>query len=186
MVVRLTGGTAGDGLYTMYDESMSTSAPPATASASPTAQAPSAATVAAFRGNVFGVMLMLIVQFALGMWVNLYATIPAADSGAGVLDGAVRAITNGPLGLTLHAILGIGILASAIAATVRSVAIGSRAWVVVAGLGLLAAVIAALAGTRFVGTGGAGASFLMALTAAFAMLCYALLLFRAGVVTAGG
>jgi hypothetical protein len=131
--------------------------------------------LAALRGNTFGVLAMLIVEFAIGMVVNLYATIPAKDSGSGIFGAIGRALTNGPASLATHAGLGLLIVLAAVALPVRSIVSRHIASSVLSLIGLAAIVAAALNGARFVADGGpASASLAMALSTALAMLCYAI------------
>jgi hypothetical protein len=135
----------------------------------------SARQVAALRGNTFGVLVMLIVQFAIGITVNLYATIPAKDRGSGIFGAVGRALTSGPASLATHAGLGLLIVLAAVALLVRSIVTRHTASIVLSAIGLAAIVSAALNGARFVADGGpASASLAMALSTAVAMLCYAL------------
>ena len=129
----------------------------------------------ALRGNTFGVLAMLIVQFAIGIVVNLYATIPAKDKGSGIFGAIGRALTSGPASLAAHAGLGLLIVLAAVALVVRSIVTRHTASIVLSAIGLAAIVAAALNGTRFVADGGpANASLAMALSTAVAMLCYAI------------
>lgn len=130
--------------------------------------------LAALRGNTFGALAMLIVQFAIGIVVNLYATIPARDKGSGIVGAIGRALTNGPASLATHAGLGLLIVLVAIALVVRSIVSRHVASIVLSVIGLAAIVSAAVNGARFVADGGpANASLAMALSTAVAMLCYA-------------
>jgi hypothetical protein len=131
--------------------------------------------LAALRGNTFGVLAMLIVQFGIGIVVNLYATIPAKDSGSGIFGAIGRALSNGPASLAAHAGLGLLIVLAAVALVVRSIVARHTASIVLSVMGLGAIVSAALNGARFVADGGpANASLAMALSTAVAMLCYAI------------
>lgn len=135
----------------------------------------SARQLAALRGNTFGALVMLIVQFATGITVNLYATIPAKDRGSGTFGAVGRALTSGPASLAAHAGLGLLILLAAVALVVRSIISRHTASIVLSAIGLAAIVSAALNGARFVADGGpASASLAMGLSTAVAMLCYAL------------
>jgi hypothetical protein len=137
--------------------------------------------LAALRGNTFGVLAMLIVQFAVGMVVNLYATIPARDKGSGIVGAIGRALTNGPASLASHAGLGLLIVLVGVALVVRSIVARHTASILLSVVGLAAIVSAAVNGARFVADGGpANASLAMALSTAVAMLCYALGLFLLG------
>jgi len=131
--------------------------------------------LAALRGNTFGVLAMLIVQFAIGIVVNLYATIPAKDKGSGIFGAIGRALTDGPASLATHAGLGLLIVLAAVALVVRSIVAKHIASIVLSVIGLAAIIAAALNGARFVADGGqANASLAMALSTAVAMLCYAI------------
>ena len=131
--------------------------------------------LAALRGNTFGVLAMLIVQFAIGIVVNLYATIPAKDKGSGIFGAIGRALTNGPASLATHAGLGLLIVLAAVALVVRSIVTRHAASSVLSLIGLAAILAAAVNGARFVADGGpANASLAMALSTAVAMLCYAI------------
>jgi hypothetical protein len=135
----------------------------------------------ALRGNTFGVLAMLIVQFAIGVVVNLYATIPAKDQGSGIVGAIGRALVNGPASLAVHAGLGLLIVLAAIALVVRSIIARHTVSIVLSVIGLAAIASAALNGARFVTDGGlASASLAMALSTAVAMLCYAAGLFVLG------
>jgi hypothetical protein len=140
----------------------------------PTPRVLSARQLAALRGNSFGVLAMLIIQFAIGMWVNLYAQVPAADRGSGIFGAVGRALTNGPAALAAHAGLGLLIVLAALALLVRSILARQVTAVIASSIGLLAIVSAAVNGARFVADGGpANASLAMALSTAVAMLSYA-------------
>ena len=137
--------------------------------------------LAALRGNTFGALAMLIVQVAIGIVVNLYATIPAKDKGSGIFGAIGRALTGGPASLATHAGLGLLIVLAAVALVVRSIVTRHTASIVLSAIGLAAIVSAALNGARFVADGGpASASLAMALSTAVAMLSYAIGLFLLG------
>jgi hypothetical protein len=135
---------------------MTTPAPPAT-------RVPAAPSrLAALRGNCMGAAVLLIVQFGLGMGVNLYVTLPARKSFLSTVFGSAV--------LAVHAIVALALLGAAIAALVR--AIRTRRAVAFTSVGLAAIVAAAIAGVSFTGNQSAGASLGMALATAVAMFCY--------------
>jgi len=145
---------------------------------------PSARELARLRGQTFGALVMLIVQFAIGVVVNLYVTVPAADRG-GFFGALGKALTNGPAALASHAGLGLLIVLAALALIVRAIIIRHTPTIVLSVLGLLSIIGAAANGIRFVSDGGAdNASLAMALAAAGAMLWYAISLFILGGATA--
>jgi hypothetical protein len=119
------------------------------------------------RGNCMGAAVLLIVQFGLGMGLNLYVTLPAGKSflstvfGSPGLDGTVLAV---------HAIVALALLGAAISALVRAIRV--RRAVAFTSAGLAAIVAAAAAGVSFAGSQSNGASLAMALATAMAMFCY--------------
>ena len=50
--------------------------------------------------------VLLLVQYGLGIGVNLFVTMPGRDHGAGL--GA--AIANGPVAVSIHAVLGLALI----------------------------------------------------------------------------
>jgi hypothetical protein len=127
-------------------------------------QIPTAAAsrLAALRGNCMGAAVLLIVQFGLGMGVNLYVTLPAHKSFFSTVFGSAT--------LAVHAVVALALLGAAISALVR--AIRTRRAVAFTGVGLAAILAAAIFGASFVGSQGQGASLGMALATAVAMFCY--------------
>jgi len=89
----------------------------------------------------------------------------------------VRSLTNGPIGLSLHAALGSVLVLIGLGLAIRAGA--TRRW------GLLALAIsgfagiagAAASGVRFVGTGNNGASMGMAASWAVAFIAYLIIMF---------
>ena len=140
----------------------------------------------ALRANSFAAIVILLIEFALGVWVNLYGHLPASDHGANVASGYAKAVSDGPAGLSIHAVLGAILVISAVTALVRAVRIRRAAMVGATAVGLLAIVSAAFSGASFVGNGDNGASMGMAVAAALAVGAYALvLLLSAGSGAAG-
>ncbi len=113
-------------------------------------------------------LLMLVAQYALGIVLNLYVAVPSADAHAGIL----RLIVNGPLTLTLHVLLGLVLVGTAIVLLVRAVTVGDRRFAVLAAGGLTAIGGAFAAGEIFVRGGAQFADATMAILTAVALLCY--------------
>jgi hypothetical protein len=120
-------------------------------------------------------VVMLVVQYGLGIVLNLYVTVPASDEHA----GSMQEIASGPLTLTLHALLGLALVATAIMLLVRAVGTGDRPIAVLAAAGLTAIGGAFACGEIFVRSGEQGASLAMALLTGVALLCYIGVLARA-------
>src|SRR5215469_1335105 len=67
-------------------------------------------------------MFFLAVQFSLGMIINLYVTVPASDQHASF----VQEVKTAPFALTVHVLVGLLLMAAAIAFVIR--AIGTGDW----------------------------------------------------------
>ena len=132
------------------------------------------------RGASMGALVMLIIQFAVGMIVNLYSAIPAGDANSTFWAAIGRALADGPAALTVHAILGLLLVVATVALVVRAVACRHVPVIVTSSIGLLAVLGAAASGSRFVSTGLNSASISMAVLTAVAMLCYAVSLYVLG------
>jgi hypothetical protein len=122
----------------------------------------------ALRGNCMGAAVLLIIEFALGISVNLYVAVPTGKRFLSeVFSSAV---------LGAHAVISLLLLGAAIGALVR--AIRARRLIVPASVGLAAIVAAGISGAMFVGSQSNGASLSMALATAVAMFCYLVAVFR--------
>jgi hypothetical protein len=147
-------------------------------------EAKSARTVRGLRANSLAALVMLLLEYGLGIWVNLYAQLPASDNGASLPAAFGRAVADGPIGLSIHAVLGAVLIISAISAVVRSFGVRRPVLIGAAITGLAAVVIAALSGARFVGDGADATSMSMAIAAGVAIGAYALMLFASAGVRA--
>jgi hypothetical protein len=119
-------------------------------------------TRSALRGNCMGAAVLLIVQFAVGMGVNLYVTLPKHKSFLPTVFGSAL--------LAAHVIVALLLLGAAVGAFVR--AIRARAAIAFTALGLAAILSAGIAGATFVGSAANAASLVMALATAVAMFSY--------------
>jgi hypothetical protein len=118
--------------------------------------------LAELRGNCMGAAVLLIIQFGIGIGVNLYVTVPEHKPFLSAVFGSAV--------LATHAIVAIVLLGAAIGAVVR--AIRARTAIVLNSAGLAAIAVAGIAGSSFVGNGSNGASLAMALATAVGMFCY--------------
>ena len=98
---------------------------------------------AGLRRPSLAILIVLIVQFALGIGVNLYVTLPAAGQ-----PGHASMFGNGAL-LALHAALGLFLILAAIFVLVRAVMARSVTLIVTSAVGLVAILLAALSGSGF-------------------------------------
>jgi hypothetical protein len=132
----------------------------------------------AVRRSSLWLSAALLVQYALGLWVSIYVTVPARDQGGGLLAAIGRALANGPAALAVHAGLGLFLLLGSIALVVRAVLARSGFFMITSAVSLLAVLGAAGSGAAFVNTGQDGASLTMGLLTAVALLCQVINLFR--------
>ncbi len=123
--------------------------------------------------------VLLLIQYLLGMAVNLYVTRPARHPGAGagnyfsgVVSGIGWVIPDGPLWAAAHAAFGLALVVAAFAVIALTRRQGNRAATVTSVLGALAIVGAGFNGTSFLNYGHAFSSMIMAGLWALALACY--------------
>jgi hypothetical protein len=115
--------------------------------------------------------LALILQYALGMVVNIYATLPKDFQGVGLGKAFSDAMSKGPASLAMHTGLGLVLLVAAVWLLLSSLLSGHRVVLASSTVALLAIVGAAFSGLNFVNTTQNSASLTMALLTGVALLC---------------
>jgi hypothetical protein len=138
---------------------------------------PAVRRVTGLRASAFGAVIMLLAEYCLGVWVNLYAQLPASDHGTGLLTAFGRAVANGPVTLALHALLGTLLVVTAIGVIIHAARARDTASTVIAVIAFVAVAGAWVSGARFVGGQSSSASFGMAAATAIALLGYVTILF---------
>ena len=113
-------------------------------------------------------LVMLVIQYGLGIILNLYVEVPASDAHAGILTE----IATAPAVLTAHAVLGIALIATGVLLVTRAVGVRDRLLAVLATAGLTTLGGAFGAGEIFVRNGQDTASMAMAILTGMALLCY--------------
>lgn len=151
----------------------------AAAGAAPDRAAPEPA-IARLRRSSLGAVLALLVQYGLGMGVNLFVNVPDADQGSGIGAAFGKAMSKGPAALAAHAGIGLLLVINVIVVLVIAVRARHRAALVSSIIGLLCVVGAAFSGASFVTTGKNGDSMSMALLTGIAVACYAINLYVLG------
>ena len=116
----------------------------------------------ALRGNCMGAAVLLIIQFGLGMGINLFVTLPRGQSFLSTVGTSAAVVA--------HAVIALAVLGAGISALVR--AIRARRAVGFTAAGLAAIVAAAGAGVSFAGSQADAASLAMALATAVALFSY--------------
>jgi hypothetical protein len=120
------------------------------------------------RLSSLGAVVMLIIQFVLGIIYNLYGTAPTSAKSVGLFSSP---------DLALHVILGILLVIAAVGQLIRAITVRHRLSIWMSAVGLVAIVAAGFAGLGFAGNGAAGASLGMSLAFAVALACYVVLVF---------
>jgi hypothetical protein len=122
---------------------------------------------------------VLLVQYLLGMVVNVYVILPARHPGAsasgyftGAASGIAWVISDGPAWAAAHAAFGLALTAAAIASIALTWKKGSSAGIATSVLGALAIIGAAFNGVSFLNYGHAFSSMIMAGLWALALGCY--------------
>jgi hypothetical protein len=113
-------------------------------------------------------LIALVVQFGLGMILNLYITIPASDQNAGF----VQEVKTAPLILTIHVLLGIALICAAGVLFIRAIGDRDRVMIAMTATGLAAILGAYAAGEVFVRNGQNSESLTMAILTGVALLSY--------------
>jgi len=129
------------------------------------------------RVNSFAAIVMLLIEFGLGVGVNLYVTLPSTGSGGSLSSAFRESVSGGPAILAVHAVLGTLLLLTGTSALVRAIVFRRRWTVVVTTVALVSIVVAWISGSKFVADGKSASSLSMALATAITILSYALILF---------
>jgi hypothetical protein len=127
-----------------------------------------ASRLARIRVSSLGGVIMLIIEFILGIVYNLYGTAPTASKSIGLFSSPV---------LALHVIVAILLLIAAVGQLVRAIGTRHRLTIWMSALGLVGILGAGFSGVGFAGNGAAGASLGMALAFAVSLAAYVVLVF---------
>lgn len=130
-------------------------------------------------------LALLLVQFVVGMFVNLFVGIPPGNPGAtvvfvlGAVPGMAWAVRAGGPALAFHTVLGLLLAANAVLVLVLAIKSGQRPLIAGAIFGLLGIVGAGLAGIDFLNYLVDRATFLMSVGFSVAVGAYVFTLFTA-------
>jgi len=142
-------------------------------------------------GFSFAQVLLLVAQSGLGMGVNLFVTLPAADQGKGLLSAFGDAMSRGPAAVAAHAGFGLLVFINACLLIVFSLTVRDTSVKLASAVGWLCIAGAAVSGAAFVNADPSQnsanyASLVMALLTMVALGCYAWNLYTLGAHTDGG
>jgi hypothetical protein len=137
------------------------------------------------RRMTLAAAVLVVIQVAIGMVVNLYVTVPAQHPGAhpanyfsGSFHSVIWAIGSGAISLAVHGAFGLALILFAIAVAVRAVRLRTGGLAVSSVLAALLVIGAGFNGASFLDFGGKNiSSLLMALLALGALCCYLLALY---------
>jgi hypothetical protein len=139
------------------------------------------------RNQFLGTLAFLIVQFLLGMAVNLFVTIPTDHPGAnppeyfgGVVQSVTWAVLHGHVLLQVHAVLGLLLVLNALGLLVAAIRMRARDLIVVTSLGLFGVLAAGFNGGSFLNYNQDFSSMIMATFFAWAVVSYTVGLFVTG------
>ena len=121
-------------------------------------------------------LVLVVAEYVIGMYVNLYTTIPRADHGHDV----GTAISNGPVMLSIHAVVGLLLGLGALAVLVQAIRSRRPAVIAWSAVGLVALAMASVAGSGFTSTGDPSASMAMSVLTGVALACYAANIYLCG------
>src|SRR6516165_8297863 len=105
--------------------------------------------LARVRRGSLAVLVLLVAEYGIGMYVNLYVTIPRADHD----HGLGSAIANGPVTLGIHAVVGLLLGLGAVGVLVQAIIARHLGVIVLSAIGLFALAFASVAGASFTSSG---------------------------------
>jgi hypothetical protein len=138
------------------------------------------------RRIVLGAMLLILVQAGIGMYVNLYVTVPLNHPGAnppfsnylgGSMHSLAWALGHGERQLVVHAVLGLALVVVVIGVAVYAIRLRSWAIGILSVVGGLMVVLAGFKGLSFLDFQNNSSSIFMALLAFGSLACYAAILY---------
>src|SRR4029077_18784022 len=131
------------------------------------------------RNQFLGTLVFLIIQFLLGMAVNLFVTMPTNHPGAnppeyfgGVVQSVTWAILHGHVLLIVHASVGLLLVLNALGLLVAAIKTRSRDLIWVTSLGLFGVLAAGFNGGSFLNYNQDFSSMLMEAFFAIAVVAY--------------
>ena len=119
------------------------------------------------NSQAIGLILGLVVQFLLGIAINLYVQFPANQTREQLWSFAFKQWL-----VVAHLVVGVGLVLGSIIFLIRSIRQKSLGWKILAAIGLIAVLIAWASGEEFVSTQADIWSFVMSIGFGIALLAY--------------
>jgi hypothetical protein len=136
------------------------------------------------RGQTFGAIVVILLQSGIGMFVNLFVTIPKHHSGAnpsdyfsGSTQSVAWAIGHGAIALAIHVVLGLLLAIMVIGIVARAFTLGRASIITWSILGALGSIGAGFTGAGFLDFKQDVSSFFMAILAFASMLCFVIMIY---------
>ena len=117
-----------------------------------------------FEREVIGANVSLVIQFLLGMYVNMYVEIPRSG------PAAQWSFAWHSLPVAAHILLGTFILLAGVSTLVRSIRMKNRHWIIAASIAVAGVLMSVLGGERYITTLNDIASYFMAVGFLIALL----------------
>jgi hypothetical protein len=115
------------------------------------------------------VLALTVVEYGIGMYVNLYVTVPPADRG----HDLGRVLTDGPAVLSLHVVIGLVLALGAVGVLAQAAMARHLGAIAASVAGLAALALADAAGASFTSSGHPADSMAMSVLTGIGLLCYA-------------
>lgn len=136
------------------------------------------------RRQAFGAVVLICVQSGLGMFVNLFVTIPGHHPGANPSDffaGSSRSVLwsmeHGAIALVLHTVLGLLLALMVIGVVAAALSVGRRSLITWSLLGGLLTIGAGFNGASFLDYHKDVSSFIMTVLALASVLCFLVIVY---------
>jgi hypothetical protein len=133
----------------------------------------SIAATARIRRGSLAVLVLTVLEYGIGMYVNLYVTVPRADHG----QDLGSAIVHGPAVLSAHAVIGLLLGLGALGVLAQAVMARHPGAIAASAVGLFALAFASVTGASFTSSGDPADSMGMSVLTGVALLCYAAILY---------
>jgi hypothetical protein len=140
--------------------------------------------IPALRRQAFGAVILICVQASVGMFVNLFVTIPRRHAGSapsdyfsGSFHSVMWAISHGAIALVIHTVLGLLLAVMVIGIVANALSIGRRSITTWSILGALFTIGAGFNGASFLDYDKNVSSFLMTILALGSIVCYVVVVY---------
>jgi hypothetical protein len=127
------------------------------------------------RRASLAVLALILVEYGIGMYINLYVTVPLADRDRGLGS----ALTSGPAVLSLHAVMGLLLGLGAVGVLAQAAMARHLGAITASVTGMMALALADAAGASFTSSGHPADSMAMAVLTGAALACYVATLYLA-------